>query len=121
MTRLQALEALLDQVKAGEWDFRHDAPARLVFPYHSASADDLGLDARAAFEGSLDAAKALHEAVLPGWPWTIENMNSGLSRAWVNSSRGLRTPGYVGESDDPARAWLIAILKAIIAEEEAND
>lgn len=117
MTRLEALKALLEKVRA-ELDTAHNHAA--AFPSESAYGRCTWHISHKASGGSLDAAKALHEAVLPGWPWTIENMNSGLSRAWVNSSRGLRTPGYVGESDDPARAWLIAILKALIAEERGE-
>lgn len=57
--------------------------------------------------GSLDAAKALHDALLPDQLWEITPLGNvyirdikynQLSRAFVTSS--------------PARAWLIAILKA---------
>lgn len=69
-----------------------------------------------AYKGSLDAAKALHEAVLPGWiakpqiggagagvtVWhcTIEDWDSGQEIAADNLP-------------DPARAWLLAILRAL--------
>ena len=118
MKRLQALEALLEEVQEGKWDFRADAPARQVFPYRSASADDLGLTAREAFEGSLDAAKALHEAVLPGWGYLVS------SQQWIDvwrfdpASTGVPIRGI---NTNPARAWLIAILKALIVEEQAHD
>ena len=67
-----------------------------------------------AFFGSLDAAKALHEALLPDLLWEITPLGNvynrdieynQLSRAFVTSN--------------PARAWLIAILKAYRAQMEA--
>ena len=71
------------------------------------------MDAVDAFHGSLDAAKALHDAMLPGWSFY----------AWVNP------PGDycvdVAHLDEPeicgrhatsiARAWLLAILRAMKA------
>ena len=70
----------------------------------------------AAFNGSLDAAKALHEAVLTGWiakpqiggagagvtVWhcTIEDWDSGQEISADNMP-------------DPARAWLLAIIRAL--------
>ena len=63
-----------------------------------------------AFGGSLDAAKALHEALLPGWHW---NIVLDAATVW---------PKYPGDPTDaidsdmiegnPARAWLLAILRA---------
>jgi hypothetical protein len=108
MTRLEALERCRDAVMSGTEE---------RINCHGAFRFDDAVNVNFAYAGSLDAAQALHEAVLPGWPSTIENMNSGLSRAWTNKSRGLRTLGYIGENNSPARAWLIAILKALIAEE----
>lgn len=116
MTRLEALKSLLAKVEAGEWDFRADAPVRQVFPYNSSSADDLGLTARAAFEGSLDAAKALHEAVLPGWVYGINFDANEELYAFVGDAAHFETDEAY--ADTPARAWLIAILKALIAKEE---
>lgn len=75
--------------------------------------DMLGFEA---FDGDLNAAKALHEALLPGWEWRlVEN------RAWVwRTATNLTESGEV--EDDafkglPARAWLIAILKAYRSQE----
>lgn len=64
----------------------------------------------AAYHGSLDAAKALHEALLTkDCHWSLsedEDAAGGYSAtvffgAWFNA-----------EAEEPARAWLIAILKA---------
>ena len=100
-----ALQALLDRVEAGTIDGMTphcDLPAMHV----------LG-----AYVGSLDAAKALHEAVMPGWQWG--RLFTGTM--WVEPPdnadgryRGFRT-------DNPARAWLIAIIRAIIAAPVADN
>ena len=60
-----------------------------------------------AYYGSLDAAKALHEALLPGWEWHL-----GPSNAKVYPYNGSPLKSWSGMSDSPARAWLLAILKA---------
>lgn len=140
----KALSELLAQVEAGEWDFRADAPARQVFPYQSASAHDLGLTARAAFEGSLDAAKALHEALLTGWrvaciregdkedmahhdceegDWFVNLFSEDYDAVSWTAGEQTKTDVLSGQQADawsatPARAWLCAILSALIAEGE---
>ncbi len=110
MNKIDAIRKLREQVEAGEWDFRPDAPARQVFPYNSAIVNDLGLTARAAFEGSLDAAKALHDALLPGKSWTVCPGGAGVDY----SRHDYRSEA---DNDNPARAWLIAILRALEAQE----
>ena len=63
--------------------------------------------AHQAYHGSLDAALALHEALLPGWRWDLDAAcNAGV---W-NSCDLL--PAIAGEANTPARAWLLAILRA---------
>lgn len=59
-----------------------------------------------AYNGSLDAAKALHEALLPGWDWGRDP--NGYN--WV--SMHTNEIGCADNGDTPARAWLLAILKA---------
>src|SRR6056297_52082 len=66
--RKQALIELRDKVKAGD-DAGFRRANRAAF---STPCQDLALQLREehcrhAYKGSLDAAKALHEAVLPGW------------------------------------------------------
>ena len=67
--------------------------------------------------GSLDAAKALHKAVLLGY-YVAEMGNNSKSMGW--SVRIVNTEGDyqsgIGGSN-LARAWLIAIIKALIAQE----
>jgi len=70
-------------------------------------------------EVPLDAATALHEAVLPRWHWSVYDTDG-----FGNPSVQVEPPEYSFEPFtgisrvNPARAWLIAILKALIAEED---
>ena len=68
-----------------------------------------------AMDGSLDAAKALHDAVLPGcyvqittWPMPP------MTRVDIGG-------GHVGRDGNSARAWLIAILRAMEARDVKGD
>lgn len=63
--------------------------------------------------GSLDAAMALHEALFPGWIW---NIVSDSATIWqgppADPMEGVQE-AYV--DGNPARAWLLAILRAVEA------
>lgn len=67
------------------------------------------------FSGSLDAAKALHDALLPGFDWCLTNDAShagdedGPAAMLARKSGGFEVQT---QSPSPARAWLLAILKA---------
>ena len=65
-----------------------------------------------AADGSLDAAKALHDALLPGWRWG----RLWAGHMWVEPDdmpgRSERFYSPDGMADQPARAWLLATLKA---------
>ena len=110
-TRKEALQELLEKVEADvvpEWDDVDDV------------ARNQWANVVKAFHGSLDAAKELHEAVLPGW---------GAKPTAGGAGAGVAYWGCVIEEWDsgeeisvhnmkcPARAWLIAILKALIAQD----
>ncbi len=101
-TRKEALIELRDKVKAGEWP---QGSAWKVF--------GIGVTGRAerAYNGSLDAAKALHEAVLPGW---IYNIAPGFAHVIPPHDNGDQE-AHTGLSETLARAWLLAILEALIA------
>lgn len=80
-----------------------------------------------AFSGSLDAAKALHEALLPGWVVGIHKPPDHGNRAkcalfWIvnlGSADGkVEIDSVIGA--DPARAWLLAILDALIQGDKAD-
>lgn len=68
------------------------------------------LNAMSAYIGSLDAAKALHNAVLAEWGWYLNRLSCKLVHADYSPVYGQRTT-------TPARAWLIVIIKALIAQE----
>jgi len=101
MSKLQALTALRDKVKAG--DSTRDGSMFRVFGYSWTHCFD-------AYNGSLDAAKALHEAVLPGWEW---GLNRDGATIWIENP----DIGPFTGDNTPARAWLLAILDALIAQE----
>ena len=114
MTRLDALRALLAHVEAGTATGGPDALAvpreqsRLIAEAFGDD-DDIWSNFVAAHDGSLDAAKALHDAVLPGWGWHVE---PGEACIWHPDTHGISRD--VVWNDVPARAWLIAIIWALI-------
>jgi len=102
---MSALTRLAEKVEAGEWD---QPVAWKVF--------GIGQTGRAerAYNGSLDAAKALHEAVLPGWIGSFAT--DGFAR--VAKGGNVLTVMQSAHIDGlPARAWLLAILRALSAGE----
>ncbi|NKX40964.1 hypothetical protein HGG71_05705 [Rhodobacteraceae bacterium R_SAG2] len=79
---------------------------------------------RKAFNGSLDAALALHEAALPGW--VVHDMgNNSKSMGWtvvIASPEGVYASSHKGKKsrqECPARAWLLAVLRALSEEGQA--
>lgn len=70
------------------------------------------------YDGSLDAAKSLHEALLQDWVFDITN-DGGLVCPKDYMTFG-ELPDHIRAFDDysgdPARSWLIAILKAYEAQ-----
>lgn len=111
MTDLAAMRALHDAVKAGTmpgWKKYPDTIAVNLWP-----------TLQSAFLGSLDAAHALHKAVLPGWDFSvgagpIQGVNGfAYLTGWQQGETD-------AEADTPARAWLLAILAAIIAQQEGE-
>jgi hypothetical protein len=115
--RKDALVELLDKVEAGnfKWNAWADPPL------------DRALMGRVedSYYGSLDAAKALHEAVLQGWAWTkgfsIVDAGSTFITIFLEHEDDSKWEVFIGVDDNPARAWLIAILKALIAGENTKD
>ena len=112
MTRKEALAELIAKVEAGTW--RHaDWPT--VEKGFWGSWNEAALHFHSAYSGSLDAANALHEAVLPGFWW----LRSGFVMTVTNDNTGWGNGIYGRARDDtnPARAWLLAILRALHAQE----
>lgn len=112
MTRKEALAELITKVEAGE-PSPHSTWQRSLELHYS-------LGYRAA-GGSLDAAKALHEAVL--------HERISKDELWSKRYGGtvvLRDhEAIIGTGSDgnnnPARAWLLAILRALHYQEQATN
>lgn len=97
-----ALTRLADAVEAGRDDSEKWRPA---FGEH-------GYTAMCAFHGSLDAAKALHEAVLHERTF----VEICWSKRYDDESRvslNCGVDGWFAASSTPARAWLLAIIRAL--------
>lgn len=108
-----SLSKLIEAVERGDADFDWGfaaSPSRKALPenWH---------DAMNAYLGSLDAAKRLHDALLPGWGWeTGANATfASIAQVWKSG----RDKAHVATSETPARAFLLAILRAL--EQEGRD
>lgn len=109
------LDKLIEAVDAGSIP-RHDLDAFIpVLDLCSATNDALS-----AYNGSIDAAKALHEALLPGWiaKPQIGGAAAGV-KVWHCTVEDWETGDEVESFNmpDPARAWLIAIIRAYEAQQ----
>ena len=128
LTALKELEATLETGTQYE-TMGHTRQCQLAFPkpegfdgsreaYRSSDAQQAVLAWR---NNSLDAAKSLHEAVLPGWDARLYLMSGEV---WVYTPVRNGPPGAECEASIPnnmARAWLLAILRAKISELESED
>ena len=115
---LDALKELAEKVEAGTYD--NVTAFRAFEGKHQNLIGD-------AFGGSLDAAKALHEAVLPDY--TLSSLcqqrhpdhGQPPNGKWLCLLFGIVEGNYrhaEGKHTCPARAWLLAILRALIATQE---
>jgi hypothetical protein len=114
--RAEALAELIAKVEAG-WPPDIDTP--YMRPFNTVFG--MGWNARAAYDanqGSLDAAKALHEAVLGDeWTWIVYDGDQASVALGGSADDG----EYFGcFSANPARAWLLAILRALAQQEGAK-
>ena len=104
MTRKEALAELIEKVEEGG-DVRPSTFKALRDPDNAAWAVK-------AFYGSLDAVKALHEAVLPGWEYGYNG-----SIVWVKWPGSRSSYVHDAMNGYTSRAWLLAILRALYAQE----
>jgi hypothetical protein len=124
---MTALQELLAKVDAGEWDTKLALKALPESHVNDAHewVDPIGWASRAFHYGDLNAAKALHEAVLQGTSQYSIATDPTVGKAsvcwWPDGlSRKNQFYGECWFEDNPARAWLIAIIKALIAQEKAT-
>jgi hypothetical protein len=116
MTRKEALIELRDKVAAGDAS---------TMRFDDVFGDGCSYIAELAYFGSLDAALALHDAVLPGWCVTCLDQACNLAGdpwgcevAYFDGSNPSNNRKAYSQHDhsNPARALLLAILSALIAE-----
>ena len=108
------LRGLIEAVAAGRDDSEKWRPAL----------GDHAFDGMTAFHGSLDAAKRLHDALLPGWrvgqigqAHAAPEDTPDSWRVWIVAPDYLEsTVQSEAECTSPARAWLLAILRALEGE-----
>lgn len=106
MNRKKALEELLAKVRVGEG--QNDGCMFRAF-------GDKWTHCFDAYYGSLDAAKALHEAVLPEWEYGVtKNIEQPDGPCAFVAEWGSEIQ-FLSCSTNPARAWLVAILEALIS------
>lgn len=109
MTDRDALTRLIEAVEAGSWTVTNWRDFAAV---PAGDPDNPGaILAHRAYHGSMDAAIMLMDALLPGW-WWGRFANSG--EMYVDHLSRVDLPiCYAG--DKPARALLLAILRAVEA------
>jgi hypothetical protein len=92
-----------------------------AFPTKTYPVSDNARLARRACDGDMNAALALMKAVLPGWEWWADGVNG--ASVWYAGVEG-DAPYFDGEYgpnvDTPARALLLAVLKALEATASAS-
>lgn len=109
-----ALDKLIEAVEAGELTMRDCGECRASISAHCNGDNVTLLTPFKAYNGSLDAALALHEALLPGRTLSVgQNAHYGDWNAWVRYAEdGEILDEYTAASDTAARSLLLAILRA---------
>lgn len=104
----EAMDRLIEAVEAGNDWISPLADRAFTDKQHAVWAcKAFGHEGQPGTSGSLDATLALHQALLPGWEWARLNDRMAVEHGGsVYSHRGAC----------PARAWLLAILKAYRAQ-----
>lgn len=123
--KMDDLDKLIEAVENGDDDFLGcddwiegwDVVAPELQTYRKKSdGESAAIIASSAYRGSLDAAKALHDALLPGWIYLIGSKVSGVSMPDHDDPRWWNAM----HDGNAARAWLLAILKAYRSQQEAT-
>lgn len=120
MTRLDALRALESSVNSGQFIPALNSHAGAFPPSTPYGRENFHMSFDA-FNGSLNAAKALHEAVLPGWEWQITHRGHVQMTGPEYPYSGLGSVEANARGGGPARSWLLAQIRALIAIEEADN
>lgn len=110
MTTLTLIRALLRDIESGSWP--GDTSPIWGEELH-------GYAWKARWHDDMNAALALHGALLPEWWWQAESF-ADVFRARVNE-RGIYDDRIDVLAPTPARALLIATLRGVIAKMEAGN
>jgi hypothetical protein len=120
MTPIQILDAVISCVEGGETGREVDGAACVaLLGFKHLERSTSWVNAKGKLTGlppvstDLTAVHTLHKRVLPGWIGDVTT----TGQAWV---MGDQNQFYGVVPDEPAAAWLLAILKAIRAEMEAS-
>lgn len=116
MDRFEALKELAATVEAGEWDAYSAAYTWPTGKFVGAAWVHEFSMAHNAFHDSVDGAIALLETVLPECEWSVGTDKHGPV-AFIY--RPFRVP-IDERAATPARALLLATLRALIAQEQAQ-
>lgn len=119
MTDKRTLLNLAERVETGEGFYKtfvgfeyHNAVRKVLCPLLDIPASKHNCAMIGKSIRSLDAAEALHNAVLPGWEWRIGRgykEHPELSSAVVSREHSMH---FHGEASSAPAAWVAAILRA---------
>lgn len=122
------LRQLIESVEAGKYDSTTDRPHRFNQfcrdwdAARGSYTNQFSEVAWRAYRGSLDAALALHEALLPGW--RIEGVHQKYkTKRWYVCMDKFDDPDAKSSALNNhsfARSWLLAILRAYEAQQEGE-
>jgi hypothetical protein len=107
MNRKEALQEVVASIEAENSSIFESVSTEAIGEFTQGEIDLI----KRAHHGSLDSAKAVHDAVLPEWSAIVNTNGAAQLHCPIN---GAKAPVY---NSIPARAWLTAILKALIAME----
>lgn len=114
MTPIQTLIAKVEAGESRTWEIQEAATEVWTEDVISDAWANIIDGTWKAYNGSLDAAISLLEAVLPGWEWGAVN-NDEFYKAPAAFVARMDDPkiGKEATSETPARALLLCILKAM--------
>ncbi len=114
MSRLDALRALKNAVEDGTATYDH---FNAVWPPQEDDTWRINWWAWRACANDLNAARALHDAVRPGWAWGRQ----WSGHMWIERvDLPGRSDRFQSDNPKPARAWLLAVIASLIDEDEGK-
>ena len=112
-----AMRTLLDNVKSGD-SFGIIPLGQKAFDPTDDNHYNRGHLACNAYNSSLDAAKALHDTLLPDYGYDLRRANGDhFALVFLSGYKDDYSDDWVASPVSTSRAWLIAILEVLIAKE----